>query len=188
VRSPHRNSLRAGLTRTIVAAVTVLLLQAAPAWAAKHPSPPAFHRDTTPLPAGVTHSGGGSSGVGTASASGAVVRTIVGLAIVLAVVYGLYWLLRSAARARSGQADGRIEVVATTTLAPNRSLHLIRAGDELILVGAAEQSVTPIRVYSADEVQAMELQLATAAQLPQPAGRQASVSSLVEALRRRTAR
>lgn len=53
-------------------------------------------------------------------------------------------------------------MVATTTLAPNRALHLVRSGDELILLGVTEQSVTPIRVYSAEEAQAMELELATA--------------------------
>jgi flagellar biogenesis protein FliO len=42
-------------------------------------------------------------------------------------------------------------VIASTPLAQARSLHLVRVGEELVLVGAAEQSVTPIRVYSAEE-------------------------------------
>jgi flagellar protein FliO/FliZ len=173
----------------------ILLLQAAPVWAATADKPatteqaPAFHKDTTPLPAGVAHSsGGGSATTGISSSSGAIARTIVGLAIVLAVVYGLYWLLKSAAKSRAGERDGRIEVVATTTLAPNRSLHLIRSGDELILVGATEQSLTPIRVYSAEEARAMELELAAAAQLPQTQGRPPAANGMIEALRRRTAR
>jgi flagellar protein FliO/FliZ len=170
-------------------------LQVAPAWAATSKQAdtskqaPAFHKDTTPLPAGVTDSsGGGSATTGISSSSGAIARTIVGLAIVLAVVYGLYWLLKSAAKSRAGQSDGRIEVVATTTLAPNRALHLIRSGDELILVGATEQSVTPIRVYSAEEARAMDIELAAAAQLAQNPGGQQGPTGLVEALRRRTAR
>ena len=129
----------------------ILLLQAAPAWAdassqADTSGPtatkqaPSFKKDTTPLPADVTggsaNTDSGSTGV--SSTSGAVARTIVGLAIVLAVVYGLYWLLKSTAKSRAAQSDERIAVVATTTLAPNRALHLIRSGDELILVGATE--------------------------------------------------
>jgi flagellar protein FliO/FliZ len=179
----------------------ILLLQAAPAWAdtsnqadtsgqTASKQAPAFQKDTTPLPAGVT---GGSSNTdsgstGVSSTSGAVARTIVGLAIVLAVVYGLYWLLKSTAKSRAAQSDERIAVVATTTLAPNRALHLIRSGDELILIGATEQSVTPIRVYSADEARAMDIELAAAAQLAQSPGGQPAPSGMIEALRRRTAR
>ena len=185
--------------RTAVAVAAILLLQATPAWAAAHDTSaktaqaPAFHKDTTPLPAGVTGtssgSDSGSSGsVGVSSTSGAVARTIVGLAIVLAVVYGLYWLLKSTAKSRAAQSDERIAVVATTTLAPNRALHLIRSGDELILIGATEQSVTPIRVYSAEEARAMDIELAAAAQLAQNPGGQQGPTGLVEALRRRTAR
>jgi len=201
LRSPPRHRLRAGLSRTAVALAAILLLQAAPAWAASSKQAdaskqastskqaPAFQKDTTPLPAGVTHSSGdGSATTGISSSSGAIARTIVGLAIVLAVVYGLYWLLKSAAKSRSGQTDGRIEVVATTTLAPNRALHLIRSGDELILVGATEHSVTPIRVYSAEEARAMDLELAAAAQLPNAPGRPPAPAGVIEALRRRTAR
>ena len=188
MRSPHRNRIRAGLLRAAVAATAFLLVQAAPGWASGPAKAPAFHRDRTPLPAGVTGSSGGSSPVGVSSTSGVVVRTIVGLAIVLAVVYGLYWLLRSAAKARNGQADGRIEVVATTTLAPNRSLHLIRSGGELILVGSSEQSVTPIRVYTAEEALAMDLELQTAAQLPPQPGAAGAATGIVEALRKLTAR
>jgi flagellar protein FliO/FliZ len=181
--------------RTAVALAAILLLQAAPAWAATgdkahaKAQAPAFHRDTTPLPAGVTHSSGDRpAATGVSSTSGAVARTIVGLAIVLAVVYGLYWLLKSTAKSRAAQSDERIAVVATTTLAPNRALHLIRSGDELILVGATEQSLTPIRVYSAEEARAMDIQLAAAAQLPQTPGRPQAPTGVIEALRRRTAR
>ena len=113
---------------------------------------PAFHQDTTPLGSGVTSAGSGSAAAPAVSSAGAdIIRTIVGLAVVLAVIYGVYWLLKSSARAKSGRPDERIGVIATTPLAPNRSLHLVRAGDELILVGATEHTITPLRVYTADE-------------------------------------
>jgi flagellar protein FliO/FliZ len=50
-----------------------------------------------------------------------------------------------------------LDTVATLPLGPNRSLHLIRAGHELVLVGAGEHGVTPIRTYS--EAEARELGL-----------------------------
>ncbi len=88
---------------------------------------------------------------------------VAGLAVVLAVIYGVYWLLRSQRRSKGLQSDERIGVLATTTLAPNRTLHLIRVGDELMLVGAAENSISPIRSYSAEEAAALEQQLELAA-------------------------
>jgi flagellar protein FliO/FliZ len=149
---------------------------------------PAFHEDRTPLDPGVASAGtsnGKSPSVGSAGAD--VIRTIVGLAVVLGVIYGVYWLLKSSARAKAGRGDERIGVIATTPLAPNRSLHLVRAGDELILVGATDQSITPLRVYTADEAILVEgggidapLQLPPAT----PSGRE----SFLEILRKRTAR
>jgi hypothetical protein len=37
--------------------------------------------------------------------------------------------------------------VATTALAGNRAVHLLRAGDELFLLGSSEQSVTGLRAW-----------------------------------------
>jgi len=149
---------------------------------------PAFHEDKTPLDPGVASAGtsmGKAPSVGSAGAD--VIRTIVGLAVVLGVIYGVYWLLKSSARAKAGRGDERIGVIATTPLAPNRSLHLVRAGDELILVGATDQSITPLRVYTADEAILVEGGGADAPlQLPPatPSGRE----SFLEVLRKRTAR
>jgi flagellar protein FliO/FliZ len=149
---------------------------------------PAFHEDKTPLDPGVASAGtakGKAPSVGSAGAD--VIRTIVGLAVVLGVIYGVYWLLKSHARAKSGRADERIGVIATTPLAPNRSLHLVRAGDELILVGATDHSITPLRVYTSEEAILVEGGAADAPlQLPAatPSGRE----SFLEVLRKRTAR
>jgi flagellar protein FliO/FliZ len=48
---------------------------------------------------------------------------------------------------------------AVVPLGPNRSLHLVRAGRELVLLGVAEHGVTPIRRYT--EAEAHELGLVT---------------------------
>lgn len=142
------------------AAITVALACAAVTLAGAVDSALAssFQRDRTPLPPSVS-SGGGRGAAHTAQASSggsAIVRMVVGLAIVVAVIYGVYWLLRAYGRSRGLASDGRLAVVATTSLAQNRALHLVRVGDELVLVGSAEHAVTPIRVYTPDEVKRLE--------------------------------
>ena len=96
-----------------------------------------FKKDTTPLPRPSPNgaSGGGGIAQRLAAAPATIARMVVGLAIVLAVVYGVYWLLKKRYRGGSrsgGVADGRLEIVATTPLASNRAVHLLRAGDELL--------------------------------------------------------
>ena len=92
------------------------------------------------------------------SGSGSLVRTFVGLAIVLGVIYGIAWVLKQVKRSKEDRGHGTsLETTAVVALGPNRSLHLVRAGRELVLVGVAEHGVTPIRTYSEDE--ALELGL-----------------------------
>jgi flagellar protein FliO/FliZ len=136
---------------------TLLLVPVRVAFAADE-----FQRDQTPLPSGVT-SGAEDGQQSTTSASGGIVRMIVGLAIVLVVIYGVYWLLKAYRKSKLTSSDGRLEVVATTALAPNRAVHLIRVGEELVLVGSAEQGVTRLRVYGPDEAAALEPILETGA-------------------------
>jgi flagellar protein FliO/FliZ len=94
----------------------------------------------------------------TSSGGGGFVRTFVGLAIVLAVIYGLYWVLKQVKASKETAASGSgLESVATIPLGPNRALHLVRAGRELVLLGVAEQTVVPIRAYREDEARALGL-------------------------------
>jgi flagellar protein FliO/FliZ len=92
------------------------------------------------------------------STGGGLVRTIVGLAVVIGVIYGLYWVLKQvkAAREESATGDG-LQTLATLPLGTNRSIHLVRAGHEIVLVGAGEHGVTPIRTYSEAEARALGL-------------------------------
>jgi flagellar protein FliO/FliZ len=86
------------------------------------------------------------------ASGGNLVRTFVGLAIVLAVIYGLYWILKQVKAGREERASGSgLASVATLPLGPNRSVHLVRSGREYVLVGASEQGVTPIRSYTEEE-------------------------------------
>lgn len=113
---------------------------------------------------------GSSAGQQAAAGGGNLVRTIVGLAIVLAVIYGLHWVLKQLRSSRTERADGQgLTPVATLPLGPNRSLHVVRAGREVLVVGAAEHGVSPIRAYSEAEARALGLIDADADPEPQPA-------------------
>jgi flagellar protein FliO/FliZ len=101
---------------------------------------------------------GGAKKISADSGGGSLVRTFVGLAIVLAVIYGVAWVLKQVKRSKEERGQGTsLETAAVVALGPNRSLHLVRAGRELVLVGVAEHGVTPIRTYTEEE--ALELGL-----------------------------
>jgi flagellar protein FliO/FliZ len=92
------------------------------------------------------------------ASGGSLVRTIVGLVVVLAVIYGLYWVLKKVKSSKDSSASGSgLETIATMPLGTNRALHLVRTGREFVLIGTAEHSITPIRRYSEDEARALGL-------------------------------
>jgi flagellar protein FliO/FliZ len=92
------------------------------------------------------------------STSGGLVRTIVGLAVVIGVIYGLYWILKQVKASREDSASGvGLHTLATLPLGQNRSMQLIRAGTEVVLVGVGEGGVTPIRTYGEHEARALGL-------------------------------
>ena len=94
-----------------------------------------------------------------ANSGGSIVRTIVGLAVVLGVIYGLHWVLKQvkAGKDETDESGDALESIAQLNLGPNRSLHLVRVGGEIVLLGAAEHQVTPIRRYSEAEATALGL-------------------------------
>ena len=163
----------------------MLVAVLAPAASAKDKAP-AFHRDDTLLPASLRKPSPTTT-AHTASTTGELARTIAGLAIVLAVLFGVYWLFKTYARGKGTKGDGRLEVVATTPLAPNRAVHLIRVGDALVLVGSAEGSVTRLRAYTPEESERLEAQLDGEPGPLRPFGADEG-AGFVEQLRRRTVR
>jgi len=93
-----------------------------------------------------------------AGGGGGLVRTFVGLAIVLAVIYGLYWVLKQVKASRESTASGTgLSSEAVVPLGPNRALHLVRAGRELVLLGVREVGVLAIRAYREDEARVLGL-------------------------------
>ncbi|HXD56588.1 MAG TPA: flagellar biosynthetic protein FliO [Thermoleophilaceae bacterium] len=172
----------------VAAFAGTLVLPVASAFAAK-PSGPG---ENTPLnlPAQTTKAATGATGGG-----GSLVRTFVGLAIVLAVIYGVYWVLRQVKSSREERASGYgLASIATLPLGPNRSLHMVRSGREYVLVGASEHGVTPIRTYTEEEAKDAGLldEHDPAGELMAPApartGKPNLVKDIVEEMRKRTVR
>ena len=117
----------------------------------------AFAADDEDTPLALEAAGAKAAESGSSTGSG-VLRTIVGLAIVIGVIYGVTWVLKSIRKAREAQASGTaLDSLATLPLGPNRSLHLVRAGDVVVLLGVGESGVTPIRTYHEEEARALGL-------------------------------
>lgn len=93
----------------------------------------------------------GQAHVSSGSMSGTIVRTIVGLLIVIAVIYGITWLMRQARAAKNPSAGYGLTQIATLALGTNRSVSLVRVGAELHMLGLAEHGITSIRVFSEEE-------------------------------------
>lgn len=148
--------------------------------------------DTTPLPDSITGGSGGATGPSSSGITGAIAKLVVGLAIVLGVIYGVYWLLRSAGKSkRAGGGDGGMTVVGTTVLSPGRSLHLVRVGDDLVLVGSAEQAVTRVHTWTGDEARRLDDSLTSPVDgLPAPGvgGAGGAGARVLDELRKRTVR
>jgi flagellar protein FliO/FliZ len=110
--------------------------------------------ENTPLnlnPSSTAH-----TGVTSSSGGASIVRTIVGLAIVIAVIWGLAWILRQVKAHREGSSDtgqssAGLASVAALTLGSGRSVHLVRAGNDYVLLGATEHGVAPIHRYTEEQ-------------------------------------
>jgi flagellar protein FliO/FliZ len=147
---PHR-----ALTAAVAAALLCVLLAPAYVLAAGRDA----YGEETPLnlPSDSTAAHSASVGGGT---SGGLARTFVGLAVVVGVIYGLTWVLRQMKKSSSAELGAHgtgLSTEASMPLGPNRSVHLIRAGRELVLVGSAEHGIVPIRTYSEDEARELGL-------------------------------
>lgn len=100
-----------------------------------------------------------TAGTQASSTGGAsLTRTVVGLAIVLAVIWGLWWVLRQVKSGRepSVESAGLLSVGALT-LASGRSVHLVRVGSDYVLIGVSEQSLVPIHRYTEEQARAAGL-------------------------------
>jgi flagellar protein FliO/FliZ len=110
--------------------------------------------ESTPLHLGSTSAAAHTSTPGSGGGA-SIVRTIVGLAIVIAVIWGLAWILRQVKSGREPNVSSSgLASVAALTLGSGRSVHLVRAGNDYVLLGSTEHGVAPIHRYT--EEQAIE--------------------------------
>jgi flagellar protein FliO/FliZ len=101
-----------------------------------------------------SHYSGGKSNLGhtvSGSLSGTIVRTIIGLLVVIIVIYGLTWVLKQGKAARNPAVGEGLVQVASLPLGTNRSVALVRVGAELHMLGVAEHGINGIRVFSEEE-------------------------------------
>jgi flagellar protein FliO/FliZ len=127
--------------RGVALSGALTLLHASAALAAGNPEDKRLHLNVTSTAHHATSSG----------ASGSIVRTIVGLAIVIAVIYGLSWIIRQSKAAKNPAKGVGLEQIASLPLGTNRSVSLVRVGSEFHLLGVSESSVTTIRAFTEDE-------------------------------------
>jgi flagellar protein FliO/FliZ len=119
----------------------------------------AANGESTPLNLPASDGGPADAGAaGSSVGSGGLVRTIVGLAVVLGVIYGLHWVLKQVKASKEERSSGQgLAPLATLSLGPNRSLQLVRTGAEIVLLGVGEGGVTPIRTYTEAEARKLGL-------------------------------
>ena len=177
------------LTRGVVMVGALTLMHAATALAAGSGTPSTasikaaagenkpVNLGSSSLPTHTTSSGGGSS----------IVRTIVGLFIVIAVIYGVAWILRQAKKGKTRATGNGLSQLANLPLGNGRSVALVRAGTDVVLVGVSEHSVTPIRTYTEDEVITCGIELPEE-EAPDYAPDGKSPVRVLESLRRMTVR
>jgi flagellar biogenesis protein FliO len=166
-----------------------LLVAPSAAFALKTP----LKRDNTLLPAAVRDPSHASATSHIASGAGnAAFHMLLGLTVVSALIFGLYKILKRTSTKNDKTAidDGWMQVVSTTPLGPSRALHLVRVGNEVVLLAASEQSVTPVRIYGAEEadrlgVNAMPVEIGPGRRVRVNTG---MGSALIETLKRATAR
>ena len=176
----------AHIVLAFAACLTVLLLGAAPVLAATAKD------DRTPLDLSEGDAPARDAAAG--SGGGGIVRMVVGLAVVIGVIYGLSWVLKQVKASKEGSATGAgLAPISSLPLGPGRSVHLVRVGTELVLLGSAEQGVTPIRTYAEHEARAAGLLdeesgeiIATTARPARPA--LPAPGNVMELLRQRTVR
>ncbi len=73
------------------------------------------------------------------------VALLIGLGFIVALALGGFFLVRFAARRRGGGSAARhLQLIETLPLGLKRSLHLVRLGDQVVVVGSHEHGLTAV--------------------------------------------
>jgi flagellar protein FliO/FliZ len=159
-------------------ALTLLYAQVAQAAGTPTGENTPVHLTTT----GATHAaaagGGGSS----------ILRTIIAMAVVIVIIYAIARILKAVKGRDEVRASGNgLSQIATLPLGANRSVALVRAGRDIVLVGIAEQGITALKTYTEAEAIAngIEVPQDSAAEYDQT---EKPFDRVVDGLRRMTVR
>ena len=88
------------------------------------------------------------------------VRMLLVLAGVVALIYGVFWLLRRGQRLKTPENE-TIRVLGSRSLGGNRALHLVEVGRVVYLVGSAESGVNLVaEVKDQETIDALRIQAA----------------------------
>jgi len=122
--------------------------------------------------------GGGGSGI---------LRTIIALVVVIVLIYAVARILRALKGRDEVRASGTgLSQIATLPLGPNRSVALVRAGRDIVLVGVAEQGITALKTYTEAEAIANGIEIPPDSDELDPTER--PLDRVLEGLRRMTVR
>ena len=137
---PSPSRIAAAGRALAILALTALTIWAAPAHAAAKKVNP----ESLPIPEGSSSPAELSGGAG-----GTLLRLGLGLIVVVGLIAAVWYVMKRIQRSRYPALDERggssvIDVLATTSLGPNRTLHLVRVGEEIVLVGATDHSVNAV--------------------------------------------
>jgi flagellar protein FliO/FliZ len=106
--------------------------------------------DKTPLNLG--EPSGGKSAQLTGSSGGGLMRTIIGLVVVVVVIWAVAKVLRYVKASKEEKSSGTgLSSLATLPLGNNRAVHVVRVGSDILLLGSAEQQVSQLARYTEDE-------------------------------------
>jgi flagellar protein FliO/FliZ len=99
--------------------------------------------------ANMSTTGGGPDAaprLATGGGAGSGLRVLLGLAVVLAVIFAIWWILKRTNRGRTPGASksDAVTVLSTTAVGPNRNLHLVRVGGDVLLLGATEHGISAL--------------------------------------------
>jgi flagellar biosynthetic protein FliO len=112
-----------------------------------------------------TNATGSSAAYGTASGLDSTpwfyLDALIKLIFVIGLIIGCMVIYRHYSKKQPfGKPNRQLEVIETTRLSPRQALHLIRAGEQIFLVGATDQSISLIATLSQnnEEVKDKEVQ------------------------------
>jgi flagellar biosynthetic protein FliO len=88
-------------------------------------------------------------------ATGAIVKMIGALLLVILIAYGALWLMKRFMGRRYGHrpGGGALEVIESTYVGPQKTISLVRVGNRAVLVGVTDQQVSTLTELSEEETQ-----------------------------------